>query len=189
MSGGPPSTARPEFHEPPATCIFAVCRTYCSGWRKVTAREAGGAMSEPASVLEELAALDLDALTGRQMLDLVAELSTAVRPLRSLLRCGPGRPAIVTSGRQPLRGGGCGGSEGQRGPVARSQGARRTANEASSRRSAIAIPCRQPATAFHAPAAPSCRSKPPSRKACTPCSCTAASVRVRPETCAAHAAS
>src|SRR4051794_11708861 len=132
MSGGPPSTARPEFHEPPATCIFAVCRTYCSGWRKVTAREAGGAMSEPASVLEELAALDLDALTGRQMLDLVAELSTAVRPLRSLLRCGPGRPAIVTSGRQPLRGGGCGGSEGQRGPGARRQGGRRAGDEGSS---------------------------------------------------------
>src|SRR3954470_18814669 len=58
MSGGPPSTARTEFHEPAATCTFAVRRTYCPGRRKVTAREAGGAMSEPASVLEELAALD-----------------------------------------------------------------------------------------------------------------------------------
>src|SRR3954453_18228203 len=50
-----------------------------------------------------LAALDLDGLTGQQMLDLVAELSTAVRPLRSLLYCGLGRPAIVTSGRPPHR--------------------------------------------------------------------------------------
>src|SRR3954467_2594859 len=103
MSGGPPSTARTKFHEPAATCTFAVCRSSRPGRRKVTARGAGGAMSEPAPVLEELAALDLDALTGQQMLDLVAELSTAVRPLRSLLCCGLGRPAIVTSGRPPQR--------------------------------------------------------------------------------------
>src|SRR3954453_6853581 len=62
MSGGPPATARTEFHEPAATCPFAVRRTYCPGRRKVTAREAEGGMSEPAAVVGRLAALALGGL-------------------------------------------------------------------------------------------------------------------------------
>ena len=52
--------------------------------------------------------------------------------------------------------------------------------DASSSRSAIATPCTQPATAFQTPAAPSCRSKPPSRNAWTACSWAVASVAGAP---------
>src|SRR4051812_1714652 len=96
------------------------------------------------------------------------------------------RPAGSPSGRREPSASrereGSAGQDGHREPVTRFQGAWRTASEGSSSRSATAAPCTQPARAFQTPAAPSCRSNPPSRNARTACSWPAASVRVRPDT-------